>query len=154
MKLNLGCGDSPIQGWTNLDIYPGPGVVLCDLRQRWPYADSSVQAVRAWHVFEHLPDRVHTMNELWRILAPAAVAEIQVPTVDSVAAFSSPTHCSYWHRETFRHFEAGTAHRERWGARDGIIARFEVLRERVETLPDTINLTIWLAAVKPIATDT
>lgn len=151
MRLNLGCGDTPLPGWVNLDIYPGEGVILCDLRKTWPYADSSVDAVRAWHIFEHLPDRVHTMNELWRVLAPGAIAEIQVPTVDGVAAFSSPTHLSYWHRTTFLHFEAGTAHRERWGARDGIVARFRALRERTEVHADTVNLTIWLAAIKPEA---
>ena len=149
MKLNLGCGDSPMPGWYNVDIYPGPGVVcVADLRETWPFADNSADEVRSWHTFEHLPDRVHTMNELWRVMKPGAIAEIQVPTVDGVAAFSSPTHCSYWHRQTFLHFEAGTAPRERWGARDGIVARFAALREHIDTLPDTINLTIWLQAIK------
>lgn len=148
MKLNLGCGDTPMAGWINVDLFPGPGVQIVDLRERWPWEDSSIEAVRAWHLFEHLPDRVHTMNELWRVLAPATVAEIQVPTIDGPAAFSSPAHVSYWHRQTFWHFEAGKIHRERWGARDGIVARFIALREHVDTFPDTINLTIWLQAVK------
>lgn len=148
MKLNLGCGDTPMAGWTNVDLFPGPGVEIVDLREQWPWEDSSIDAVRSWHTFEHLPDRVHTMNELWRILKPAAVAEIQVPTVDGVAAFSSPTHVSYWHRQTFWHFEKGKIHRERWGDRDGVIARFIALREHYDDLPDTVNLTIWLQAVK------
>lgn len=149
MKLNLGCGDTPLSGWVNVDLFPGPGVQqVADLRERWPWDDSSVDEARAWHLFEHLPDRVHTMNELWRVLAPAGIAEIQVPTVDGPAAFSSPTHVSYWHRQTFYHFEVGKIHRERWGAIDGIVARFVALREQVDTLPDTVNLTIWLQAVK------
>ena len=149
MKLNLGCGDTPMAGWHNVDIYPGPGVdQIVDLRGRWPFESNSIEAVRSWHTFEHLPDRVHTMNELYRVMAPAAVAEIQVPTVDGIAAFSSPTHVSYWHRQTFCHFEAGKVHRERWGARDGIVARFVCLDERYDRLPDTVNLTIWLQAVK------
>ena len=147
--LNLGCGDTPISGWINVDIFPGPGVdQTVDLRDTWPWQASSIDKVRCWHTFEHLPDRVHTMNELWRILKPAGIAEIQVPTVDGVAAFSSPTHVSYWHRQTFLHFEAGKVHRERWGARDGIVARFNVVGERTEELADTVNLTIWLQAVK------
>jgi len=148
MKLNLGCGDSPMTGWVNVDLFPSPGIVIADLRDTWPWQDCSVDAVRAWHVFEHLPDRVHTMNELWRVMRPGAIAEIQVPTTDGPAAFSSPTHVSYWHRQTFLHFEAGKVHRERWGARDGIIARFVTLDEHTLTLPDTVNLTIWLQAVK------
>jgi hypothetical protein len=148
VKLNLGCGDTPLSGWTNVDLFPGPGVYIADLRSEWPWQDSSIGAVRAWHLFEHLPDRVHTMNELWRVMAHGAIAEIQVPTVDGIAAFSSPTHCSFWHRQTFWHFEAGTAHRERWGARDGIVARFRAIDEHTDTLPDTVNLTIWLQAVK------
>ena len=148
MRLNLGCGDTPMAGWINVDLFPGPGVQIVDLRERWPWGDSTVNAVRAWHLFEHLPDRVHTMNELWRIMAPDAVAEIQVPTVDGVAAFSSPTHVSFWHRQTFWHFEDKKIHRERWGARDGVIARFIALDEHYDELPDTVNLTIWLQAVK------
>lgn len=149
MKLNLGCGDTPMAGWVNVDLFPGPGVdEIVDLRLPWPWPTSSVEGVRSWHTFEHLPDRVHTMNELWRVLAPAAVAEVQVPTVDGVAAFSSPTHVSYWHRQTFWHFEKGKIHRERWGARDGVVARFVALREYYDRLPDTVNLTIWLQAVK------
>jgi ubiquinone/menaquinone biosynthesis C-methylase UbiE len=149
MKLNLGCGDTPMQGWVNVDLFPGPGVQqIVDLRDRWPWEDSSIDEVRSWHTFEHLPDRIHTMNELWRIMKPAAVAEIQVPTVDGTAAFSSPTHVSYWHRSTFWHFEAGLIHRERWGAREGVIARFIALSEHYDTLPDTVNLTIWLQALK------
>jgi hypothetical protein len=149
MKLNLGCGDTPMAGWHNVDIYPGPGVQqICDLNGPWPWGDSSIDAVRSWHTFEHLRNRVHTMNELWRVMAPGATAEIQVPTVDGVAAFSSPTHVSYWHRDTFLHFEAGKVHRERWGARDGIVARFVALDERYDTSRGSVNLTIWLQAVK------
>jgi len=149
MKLNLGCGDTPLAGWHNVDIYPGPGVgQIVDLRAPWPWEDSSVDEARSWHTFEHLRNRVHTMNELWRVLKPGAIAEIQVPTVDGVAAFSSPTHVSFWHRQTFLHFTTGTVHRERWGARDGIVARFDVVGEKVDNLPDTVNLTIWLRAVK------
>lgn len=148
MKLNLGCGDTPLVGWTNVDIYLAPGVFPADLNNDWPWRDSSIEQVRAWHVFEHLGDQVHTMNELWHVLKPNGIAEIQVPTVDSFGAFASPTHVSYWHRRTFLHFEAGTAHRERWGARDGIVARFQTVKELVETTEDGINLTMWLRAVK------
>lgn len=149
MRLNLGCGDTPLAGWHNVDIYPGPGVdQVVDLNQHWPWPDNTADEARSWHTFEHLVSRAYTMNQLWRVLKPGAVAEIQVPTVDGVAAFSSPTHVSYWHRQTFWHFEAGMIHRERWGARDGVVARFTTLREHYDELPDTVNLTIWLQAVK------
>lgn len=148
MKLNLGCGDTPMAGWINVDLFPDPGVMLADLNLDWPWRDSSVERARAWHLFEHLPDRVHTMNELWRVLMPDAIAEIQVPTIDSFGAWASPKHVSYWHRRTFLHFEDGTVHRERWGGRDGIVARFRTIKEHVDHTEDGINLTIWLQAVK------
>lgn len=148
MKLNLGCGDTPMAGWINVDSYPGPGVFLADLNLDWPWRDSSVTHARAWHLFEHLYKPVHVMNELWRVLMPDAMAEIQVPTVDSFGAFASPVHVSYWHRRTFLHFEDGTVHRERWGTRDGIVARFRTVKEHVDHTEDGINLTIWLQAVK------
>src|SRR5262245_53649667 len=37
MKLNLGCCDAPMPGFVNVDISPGPGIEVADLRRAWPW---------------------------------------------------------------------------------------------------------------------
>ena len=79
LKLNLGCCDAALPGFVNVDIVPGPGVDLAaDLRQPWPWPESSVGFVRAWDIIEHLPDKIHTMNELWRVHGGHAERKAQI----------------------------------------------------------------------------
>jgi hypothetical protein len=148
MKLNLGCCDAPLTGFTNVDAVPGPGVEVTDLRQAWPWPDESVEHVRAWDIIEHLPDKIHTMNELWRVLAATGTAEIAVPTTDGPGAFQDPTHVSFWNRRSFLYYEDGNPYRERFARQYGIAARFRVLSERVDRSLDGPRLTIMLQAIK------
>ena len=60
MKLNLGCSDRRIDGFTGVDIASGPEVdIVCDLEGPWPWPDSSVVEVRAHDVAEHIGDCSH-----------------------------------------------------------------------------------------------
>ena len=62
MKLNLGCCDAAIPGFVNVDLVAGPGVdQVADLSKPWPWADNSIEYVRAWDIIEHLPDKIQTM---------------------------------------------------------------------------------------------
>lgn len=149
MKLNLGCCDAPMEGFINVDIAPAPGVEVADLREAWPWADSSVQFVRAYDIIEHLPDKIFTMNELWRVLAPGGQAEISVPTTDGTGAWQDPTHVSFWNRRSFLYYEAGNPYRERFANFYGIKAKFRIARERTDQTVDGPRLTILLEAVKP-----
>jgi len=150
MKLNLGCCDAPQPGHVNVDHVGGPGVdVVADLRQPWPWPDGSASHIRAWDIVEHLPDKIHTMNELWRCLAPGGSAEIVVPTTDGSGAFQDPTHVSFWNRRSFLYYEAGNPYRERFAHSYGIRAKFRTVAEKTETSLDGPRLTITLQAVKP-----
>jgi hypothetical protein len=149
MKLNLGCCDAPLAGYVNVDKMPGPGVEVVDLSQPRPGPDDSVQHVRAWDIIEHLPDKLLTMNELWRVLAPAGTAEIAVPTTEGPGAWQDPTHVSFWNRRSFLYYEAGNPYRERFARSYGIRAKFRILQERTESTVDGPRLTIILQAVKP-----
>ena len=150
MKLNLGCCDAVIPGFVNVDIVAGPGVnEVADLSMPWPWPDNSVQLVRAWDIIEHLPDKIRTMNEMYRVLAPGGRAEIAVPTTDGTGAFQDPTHVSFWNRRSFLYYEAGNPYRERFANSYGIKARFRTVSERIDGSVDGPRLTIVLEAVKP-----
>jgi glycosyltransferase involved in cell wall biosynthesis len=146
-RLNLGCADALIPGMWNVDRAGHPDQIA-DLRFAWPWADSSVEYIRAHDIIEHLPDRVHTMNEAWRILQPYGRIEIAVPTTAGSGAFQDPTHVSFWNRRTFLYFEAGNPYRERFAEGYGISAAFRVVFESAQDSIDGERLTIVLEAVK------
>jgi predicted SAM-dependent methyltransferase len=68
LRLNLGCSDAHVKGWLNVDLCP-PADQIADLSQRWPWNDCSVGEVKAWDLFEHLPSKIHTMNECHRVFS-------------------------------------------------------------------------------------
>lgn len=91
MKLNLGSCGRDIPGFVSVDICP-PAEIIADLSKRWPWPDSSVDEVLALDIFEHLPSKLHTMNELWRVLKPGGKATIEVPcAAHGTGAFQDPT---------------------------------------------------------------
>lgn len=148
LLLNLGCGDAVLPGFVNVDVMAGPGVQVADLRQPWPWADSSVDYAYASHVIEHLPDKILTMNELWRVLKRDAFALIHVPTTEGPGAWQDPTHVSFWNQRSFLYFEAGSPYREGFADRYGIRARLRIVWRQVIPTIDGPQLSILLQAVK------
>jgi SAM-dependent methyltransferase len=129
LKLNLGACDRAFPGFLSVDIVP-PADVIADLTKPWPWVDSSVDEVRAYDVFEHLPDKRHTMNELWRVLRPGGIAKLQIPhATDGDGGHCDPTHVSYWTTSDFEYYAKGIPERERfrYSSYYGVKADFRVV---------------------------
>lgn len=110
IRLDLGCGPNKNQAgdWTGVDRMKFPCVdVVLDLAQRmvdpdtglvefkaWPWADNSVDEVHSSHFVEHLePDeRIHFVNEIYRILKPGGKALLIAPYWSSQRAYGDLTH--------------------------------------------------------------
>lgn len=146
-RLNLGCSDSYLPGMWNVDLVP-PADQIVDLRYAWPWGDSSVEFILARDVIEHLPDKIHTMNQAWRVLRPGGQIEISLPTTEGSGAFQDPTHLSFWNRRSFLYFEVGSPYRERFAVSYGIEAAFRTISENTQQNVDGEYLTIVLEAVK------
>lgn len=101
-KLELGGRMAAAQGFETVDLKDCD--IVSDLNQRWPFEDGSVGVIRSYDVFEHLKDPLHTMKELYRVLAPGGYAFIQVPSTDGRGAFQDPTHVSYWNENSFLYY--------------------------------------------------
>jgi spore maturation protein CgeB len=105
MYIDLGCGTHKREGFIGVDLADGPDVdVVANLNQRFPFSDNSVDIVRAYDAIEHLHDRIHTMNEIWRICKPNALVDIRVPSTDGRGAFQDPTHVSFWNINSFKYY--------------------------------------------------
>ncbi|MDB4958614.1 MAG: SAM-dependent methyltransferase [Myxococcales bacterium] len=94
IRLNVGCGRSPLEGWVNLDSARLPGVdLVVDLElAKLPFDDNSVSEISASHVLEHIHNSLGLMQELHRVARPDAVAIIRVPYGSSDDADEDPTH--------------------------------------------------------------
>ena len=141
-------------------ITPAPGVYWCDLAQGpLPFPDDFFVRVFAHDVLEHVPAvlydqdnwrpdgagamrlglrrrhcHVELFNEVWRVLRPGCVFEVEVPVLSPLnlaAAVGDPTHCSLWTANSFNYFCCGPDNFEyAWMRRYGYRAAFQRLSER------------------------
>lgn len=129
VKVDLCCGPNKPAGFVGVDIAPGPGVdVVHDLSTGFPFADSSVDHLRAHDAIEHLPDRIRTMNEIWRVCRDQATVDIKVPSTDGRGAFQDPTHVSYWNINSFAYYSSDHPNYFAQCRRYGFKGDFRILR--------------------------
>lgn len=84
-----------MDGYLSVDSISFEGLdVVTDLRQRWPWEDSTVSNIHMSHVLEHFTgdERVHIFNEMYRVLAPSGTAYIITPHWSSQRAYGDFTH--------------------------------------------------------------
>jgi SAM-dependent methyltransferase len=122
--------------------------VVADLDGDWPIADGSAGVLRASHVFEHLRDPIHAMNEVYRCLAPGGFAFIEVPSTDGRGAWQDPTHVSFWNENAFAYY----TRREYARYLPGFRGRFQVSLLRTVPLQSVTEVPVaqaHLIALKP-----
>src|SRR5262249_26783265 len=81
IRLDFGAGEGKEPGYTSVDRQPltNPDITH-DLNVfPYPFADSSVHEVRAFHVIEHLDRPFEAMREIHRILKPGGLLHLKVP---------------------------------------------------------------------------
>lgn len=102
LRLNLGSGFQPKDGWINIDLSDHATLTL-DLRQPLPFRDNSVDTIYTEHFFEHLsyaqlddstawqletptsPSEALTfLRECRRVLAPGGLLDIVVPDAECI----------------------------------------------------------------------
>lgn len=95
MKINLGCGRDYLEGYVNCEINKRYKADLYfDMESdKWPFKDSSVKVVKAYHIFEHLSTGyLHAWKEMYRVCKHNALIELAFPHHWHDNYFSDPTH--------------------------------------------------------------
>ncbi len=125
LKLDLGCGQSPKEGFEGVDLYAANAKHKVDLfRYPWKWADNSVDEIHCSHFMEHIPmvyvceSHGHEVmpcegakdllfaffDECYRILKPDSKMHIIVPSCRSERSFQDPTHRRFIAQATFFYF--------------------------------------------------
>jgi len=105
-KLNLGCGNTKINGYLGVDYTKNINVdIVHDLNiYPYPWENNSIKEIILDNVLEHLNDVVKTIDELYRILQPNGKIIIRVPYAKSDWAFVDPTHKHFFTENSFNYF--------------------------------------------------
>lgn len=153
LRIDLGCGINKPNGFVGVDLCSGLGVdIVADLSQRFPFEDNSVDEVRAHDIIEHLPERIHTMNEIWRVCKPGAKVDIRVPSTDGRGAFQDPTHISFWNINSFLYYCNESPAYLELCRRYGFKGEFNAVHLEHEESPDgVIHVIAQLRVVKPVS---
>ena len=103
IKLDLCGGHNPPKGYISIDLERSDIVHNLDVAP-WPVPDNSVGIVRASDALEHLKDKIQTMKEIYRILAPGGMLLSHTPSTDGRGAFQDPTHVAFWNSNSFWYY--------------------------------------------------
>lgn len=105
MRLELGCGNHPTQGYTHHDRWKHSQHVDLAFELEsipWPLLAGSVTALLAIDVFEHLKLDVQVwLDECWRVLRPNGQLTMRLPAYDNPYSWRDPTHQRVFHPESF-----------------------------------------------------
>jgi predicted SAM-dependent methyltransferase len=129
LKLHLACGPNIKPGWLNIDLFARRADLRLDLREPFPFADSSVAVIYSEHFFEHLayPGEVgHMLRESLRVLQPGGLFSVGVPDTEPLLeAYATGDEATFrryqerWHpswcdthvHQVNYHFRQGTQHK-------------------------------------------
>lgn len=152
LRVDIGCGTNKPENFLGVDIYPAPGVdIVADISKNFPFNDSSVDELRAYDVIEHLPDRINTMNEIWRVCKAGALVDISVPSTDGRGAFQDPTHISFWNINSFFYYCVEFPMYLELCQRYGFKGAFQILKlEHEKSANEVIHVKAHLKVIKPV----
>ena len=118
MKLNLGAGSEPTEGWVNVDWIEQDGIDVVHnlLDFPWPFDDEVADEMKAIDVLEHMPvissnneaTAIRFVEECHRILKLGGILTIQVPHHKSPNLWIDVTHIRGYDVRSMDYFDPST----------------------------------------------
>jgi len=88
LKLHLACGPRLLNGWLNIDMEVGSGILTMKLPEGLRrFDDNSVRYIYASHILEHLDypkAALDLVRECHRLLTPGGILRIVVPGIEKI----------------------------------------------------------------------
>lgn len=141
-RLNLGCGKTYLEGWTNVDFNKEiKADIYCDFTREFPFEDNSVDEILLDNTLEHIEAKrfFWFMDEMWRACKNGAKIRIFVPHYTATCAFKHLAHYRYFGVGSFDGMKIGkTRAGERYNK-----ARFNIIKEDFLLLPKTSPNFAW-----------
>lgn len=139
IKLNLGCGNSKVDGFIGVDRHLRCSPDVChDLEIiPYPFDDDSVEYIVMNHLYEHIGNAIGMMGELYRICKDGAIIEVTSPYYTWQGAYSDPTHVRYVTKDSFIFYDATATKMDGTPMTDG-----EMDFETIESYP-IIDASTW-----------
>lgn len=157
-RLDVGAGAKSDDGWETMDMSPAyhPDFQHDMTSFPWPFPDDTFDELRCWHVMEHMNPvtmhidwenksveyvntRIAVMNEMWRILKPDGMVNIEVPIFPYWQAIADPTHVAMFVPQTFWYFtkDEHDMHRRLYG-----IKSWKLIKGKRNNLGSILNVTM------------
>ncbi len=149
VRLNLGCGRTPMPDFINVDCEPSQYTdFIWNLNNMpYPWKTSSISVVALHHILEHLDNPKAVMEEIWRICKDRARVSIKIPWYKRKSVLWNPEHKYDFAPEWFMAWDENRTHKRVYAAfKDGSEARFEYLGMR--KIKERPRLIGWLPKIK------
>lgn len=110
LKLNIGCGNKRIPGFSGVDRFPCDGAdYICDVTRGLPFASDSVDEVMMDNFIEHVHDVPRLMAEILRVCKAGARVVVITPHFTSQASWRDPTHVQHFSFFSMDYFQKANA---------------------------------------------
>lgn len=85
MNLNLGAGNTKLDGFISVDLYDQEADVRADITEL-PFDSESVDKIVAYQVIEHIPynKNEQLFSEMYRVLKPGGTAILETPDINVI----------------------------------------------------------------------
>lgn len=105
MRLAIGGRINAQEGYRTLDMRP-PADYIIDLEEGdlESVGYGMWEVIEAHHVLEHIRNLLPLMDELWKLLRPGGILDIEVPMFPHGSSVVDPSHVRFFIPETFDYF--------------------------------------------------
>ncbi len=102
LRTPIWIGEEPSENYEDVMLDPDD--------PRIDAVDDTVAVIKAYDVFQRMPNRAAFFNEVYRVLAHAGLILSQTPSTDGRGAFQDPSHTAFYNENSFMYLTQSSLH--------------------------------------------